>query len=553
MRSHTFISRPFQLINRPRRRSTVPKDTSAASHQSVQRVEQPPSGGGGAQDHGCRGARAPQEDGFDPSGRRPGTRRLRRRGRAGPPGWRPRFGSGSRAGRRGCGAAAPGLLGSPVHAHPQLGGAEKSRPPAVLPQAGHDGHVVEGLVAHRLEASRGFPGLPLEQQELAVRHRRAGSRAGRFPISEQASSSAKTAGVMSPSPGPRVSWLPARERASNRPACAAASARASSSGPWRVSASVRSIQGVVTPRAPTQRAWTLPRQPSGRGPASRSSRRVSEAARWATRPPVPSVEPSSMTLTLGRAVCASRLSRQSATLIRSSRTGRSTVTVPAGMLGGRRGREGALRRCSSVLSARPTRPAPRRSERSRMGDTSRAGLGGPYLRAKLLFDLSRLREAAGLLLGEDQLVAGGDLENSARAADQLRLDAERPLEVRRQTGGARVVVSHPAVFDAHVHAGSSFRGDSMTPDPAPGVPKCKDSDQLGTVAQERNEAIRRDVGYYKCLPGAEAGQRKKFPWTFSSGAEYNRDCSSIALPGNPADEASEVVQQGVPVRTLERT
>jgi hypothetical protein len=56
----------------------------------------------------------------------------------------------------------------------------------------------------------------------------------------------------------------------------------------------------------------------------------------------------------------------------------------------------------------------------------------------------------GLLLGEDQLVVEGDLENAAAPPDQLGLDAELAFNLRRQTGGARVVVSHCAVFDAYL-------------------------------------------------------------------------------------------------------
>jgi hypothetical protein len=70
--------------------------------------------------------------------------------------------------------------------------------------------------------------------------------------------------------------------------------------------------------------------------------------------------------------------------------------------------------------------------------------------AQLGFDLAGHREAVGLLLGEDQLVVDGDFEDAPAAPDQLALDAELAFNLRRQTGGARVVVSHRAVFDAHL-------------------------------------------------------------------------------------------------------
>jgi hypothetical protein len=70
--------------------------------------------------------------------------------------------------------------------------------------------------------------------------------------------------------------------------------------------------------------------------------------------------------------------------------------------------------------------------------------------AQLLFDLAGHREAVGLFLGEDQLVVDGDFKNASAAPDQLRLDAELAFNLRRQTGSARIVVSHRAVFDAHL-------------------------------------------------------------------------------------------------------
>jgi hypothetical protein len=63
------------------------------------------------------------------------------------------------------------------------------------------------------------------------------------------------------------------------------------------------------------------------------------------------------------------------------------------------------------------------------------------------FDLPRLGEAALLLLREDQLIPDGDLEDSSRTLDELGLDTEFPLDLLRQTGGAREVVSDTAVFD----------------------------------------------------------------------------------------------------------
>ena len=71
-------------------------------------------------------------------------------------------------------------------------------------------------------------------------------------------------------------------------------------------------------------------------------------------------------------------------------------------------------------------------------------------------DLARLREAPHLLLGEDQLIAESDVEDPARAFDQVGLNAELLLDVGRQTGGSGVVVSDGAVLDRDVlgHAGN---------------------------------------------------------------------------------------------------
>jgi hypothetical protein len=73
-----------------------------------------------------------------------------------------------------------------------------------------------------------------------------------------------------------------------------------------------------------------------------------------------------------------------------------------------------------------------------------------HLRLELGGDLAGLREAAGLLLREDDLVVDRDLEHPAGSLDELGLDAELPLDLFRQTGGARIVVSDGAVLDDHV-------------------------------------------------------------------------------------------------------
>jgi hypothetical protein len=105
---------------------------------------------------------------------------------------------------------------------------------------------------------------------------------------------------------------------------------------------------------------------------------------------------------------------------------------------------GARRRRPSVRRARPSRQPPSRREAASARFTDLAG-SGPLLEDA--FDLAGVRETACLLLGEEQLVVDGDLEDSSGTLDELRLDPEFPLDLLRQTGGAGVVVSDAAVLD----------------------------------------------------------------------------------------------------------
>jgi hypothetical protein len=55
------------------------------------------------------------------------------------------------------------------------------------------------------------------------------------------------------------------------------------------------------------------------------------------------------------------------------------------------------------------------------------------------------------VLGEHHRTIDDHIEDAATAADQLRFDPERLLQLGRQTGGSREVVSLNAVFDRYVH------------------------------------------------------------------------------------------------------
>jgi hypothetical protein len=125
----------------------------------------------------------------------------------------------------------------------------------------------------------------------------------------------------------------------------------------------------------------------------------------------------------------------------------------------------------------------------------------------------------GLLLGEDQLVVDGDLENASAAPDQLGLEAELAFNLRRQTGGARVVVSHRAVFDAHLlHAALlSWTILVHTVRILWGSRPLQILDQRCTFSvEERNETVRGHVWAYRCLARPKRDTRDKFSWIFPS-------------------------------------
>jgi len=177
--------------------------------------------------------------------------------------------------------------------------------------------------------------------------------------------------------------------------------------------------------------------------------------------------------------------------------------------------------------------APRRIEKARAGVTRGVRLRGDEL-LDLFFDLSRGGEAAQGLFREDQVVRHGHLEDAAAAPDQLGLDPELLFELRRQTGGAGVVVSARAVLDSNVgwHAHLLSRPiidaregplDAFFPG---GVPIRLTEVTLFERGMNRKRSLLRG---YKVRQGDQTGQnlaRKNFPLDFSRASEYNRDCST---------------------------
>jgi len=104
-------------------------------------------------------------------------------------------------------------------------------------------------------------------------------------------------------------------------------------------------------------------------------------------------------------------------------------------------------------------------------------LGADGSRLERRGDLAGLREPACLPLGEHQLAVHLDVEDAARPFDELGLDAGLLLDLCRQTGGARIVVSDGAVLNGDGHtlllSGADYR--------ASGRPV-----RIGTL-QDRNE------------------------------------------------------------------
>jgi len=70
--------------------------------------------------------------------------------------------------------------------------------------------------------------------------------------------------------------------------------------------------------------------------------------------------------------------------------------------------------------------------------------------------------AAHLLLGKQKLSVDRYIKYSSGRRNQVRLDVEFLAELRRQTGGAGLIVSNDAVSDRDIH------GQNRSPGPAGG-------------------------------------------------------------------------------------
>jgi hypothetical protein len=70
-------------------------------------------------------------------------------------------------------------------------------------------------------------------------------------------------------------------------------------------------------------------------------------------------------------------------------------------------------------------------------------------------DFSRVRESADAVLGKHHLTIHHNVKDAVFSFDQARCEPKFVLKLRRQTCGARVVVSNNAVFDRDIHVQAS--------------------------------------------------------------------------------------------------
>ena len=97
-----------------------------------------------------------------------------------------------------------------------------------------------------------------------------------------------------------------------------------------------------------------------------------------------------------------------------------------------------------------------------------------------------MRETTCLLLGEEQLVVDGDLEDPSGTLDELRLDPELLLDLLRQTGGAGVVVSDAAVLNDDSGSHDRLLSTCIIPPhpPGPRLPGEAQVDQESSCSRE---------------------------------------------------------------------
>ncbi len=86
---------------------------------------------------------------------------------------------------------------------------------------------------------------------------------------------------------------------------------------------------------------------------------------------------------------------------------------------------------------------------------SAAGRSGAARLLQLIENLFLVGKTPFIVLGKDLIVADHDVEYTATSLDQLRFDPEFLLDLGRQTGGSRKIISNYAVFDLNVQSSTS--------------------------------------------------------------------------------------------------
>ncbi len=91
----------------------------------------------------------------------------------------------------------------------------------------------------------------------------------------------------------------------------------------------------------------------------------------------------------------------------------------------------------------------------------RWGLTPSSHRFDRLRNLSRIGESTHLTLREDRCSVDLDFEDAILALDQSRVRAEFFFELGRQPGGAWLIVSNNAVFNAYIHVPPTRAADRI--------------------------------------------------------------------------------------------
>jgi hypothetical protein len=164
------------------------------------------------------------------------------------------------------------------------------------------------------------------------------------------------------------------------------------------------------------------------------------------------------------------------------------------------------------------------------------GSGAGDLHLEFGRHFARLREAAGFLLGKDDLIAGCDFEDPSGALDELGSDPELLLDLVRQTGGAGVVVSNGAVLDRDTGSHRSllsrphYRGDGHPRGRRNEHPAHLRSRLFKRGMKLQEPVLKEIIVRLDPRSGTRAARKIVEGLDFGRDNEYNRACS-ISLHG----------------------